>query len=145
MTLLLMLNRCVSTASWCRHIRLSAFTCSCHQQGPVGKRPALFVYNRAAGCYWLNSGLACSQQLQAAFCFAGWLMAQALCNRAMLGVPLAPLLCCKLLSGSSFEVGEQQLPKMFNCTSALQHVHANKCRDLWLNPHDPHGFNCPLN
>jgi hypothetical protein len=42
--------------------------------------------------------------LRQAYWLLGWVAGQALANRAVLGVPLAPLLWHKLLEGREFEV-----------------------------------------
>ncbi|KAG2446496.1 hypothetical protein HYH02_008487 [Chlamydomonas schloesseri] len=66
-----------------------------------GSRPALWVFNRTAGAYWYNTGLAESPELKGAYAFAGWLMGQSLLNRAPLGLPLPPVLFRGLLEGAA--------------------------------------------
>lgn len=63
----------------------------------------LFVYNGSAACYWYNTSLLPSDQTQQQYQTAGWLAAQALHNRTVLGVPLAPLLWQKVLEGDQFQ------------------------------------------
>lgn len=60
-------------------------------------QPALFLYLRGVGTWWLNTMLSCSLQLQAAYWAVGWLLAQALVNRCTVGLQLAPLLFHRLL------------------------------------------------
>jgi hypothetical protein len=56
-------------------------------------QPALLVYLRGSGTWWLNSTHpTCSRELQQAYWCTGWLMAQTLTNRCTLGLPVAPLL-----------------------------------------------------
>ncbi|KAG2433893.1 hypothetical protein HXX76_008246 [Chlamydomonas incerta] len=66
-----------------------------------GSRPALWVFNRTAGAYWYNTGLAESPELKGAYAFAGWLMGQSLLNRAPLGLPLPAVLFRGLLEGGT--------------------------------------------
>lgn len=55
-------------------------------------QPALLVYIKGSGTWWLNASLQCSPELQCAYWSAGWLMAQSITNRCTLGIPIAPLL-----------------------------------------------------
>ena len=71
-----------------------------------GLQDALFVYARAAACYWytkLHAGIA-AQRL---FYMAGWLAGQALHNRTTLGIRFAPLLWQKVLEGSAFQASQK--------------------------------------
>jgi hypothetical protein len=71
---------------------------------PPQGRPPLLIYHKPCEAYWLNAGLVPSPQLRQAFWLLGWVAGQAPANRAVLGVPLAPLLWHKLLGGNEFEV-----------------------------------------
>ena len=64
---------------------------------------ALFVYNPSAACYWYNTKLLASEDRQQQYEVAGWLAGQALHNRTVLGVGLAPLLWQKVLQGDQFQ------------------------------------------
>jgi hypothetical protein len=59
---------------------------------PTALRPALWVFNRTAGYFWYNTSLAESEELRAAYAFAGWLLGQGLYNRSPLGLRLPPVL-----------------------------------------------------
>jgi hypothetical protein len=62
-------------------------------------QPALLVYLRGSGTWWLNSAVQTpSPELRQAYWAMGWLMAQAVTNRCTLGLPVAPLLFHLLLS-----------------------------------------------
>lgn len=63
---------------------------------------SLMTFNRAAGCLWMNEMLTESRTNRARVRYLGWLLAQAVCNRASLGVPLAEVLFTKLIESSSF-------------------------------------------
>lgn len=65
------------------------------------------MWHKPAEAYWINAGLAPSPSLRQAYWLLGWVAGQALANRAVLGVPLAPLLWHKLLEGREFEVREK--------------------------------------
>jgi hypothetical protein len=66
----------------------------------------LFIFNRGSGSFWFNSSLVTKRsELQIAYWLVGWLMGQALHNRAQLGQPFAVLLFRRLLLGDAFEVG----------------------------------------
>ncbi|KAG1679492.1 hypothetical protein FOA52_011091 [Chlamydomonas sp. UWO 241] len=69
------------------------------QQQQQGSKQELFVFNRAAGCFWYNSHLGTSDDARAAYRFAGWLIASSLLNKAPLGIKLAAPLCEQLLIG----------------------------------------------
>lgn len=69
----------------------------------------LMRFNRAAGMLWLNEQLSESRTNRARVRYLGWLLAQAVCNRASLGVPLPELLFLKLIHGESFEPTIEQL------------------------------------
>ena len=64
---------------------------------------ALFVYNRAAGCYWYNTKLQAGAAVRQLYYVAGWLAGQALHNRTTLGIKLAALLWQKVLEGNNFK------------------------------------------
>lgn len=71
---------------------------------PAGGLTApLFVYNSSAAGYWYNTRLLPSKQAQQQYQTAGWLAGQALHNRTVLGVRLAPLLWQKVLEGDQFQ------------------------------------------
>lgn len=61
------------------------------------QQPALFVHIRAAGTWWYNTVLQQTPQLGAAYWATGWLLGQAIINRSLVGVQLAPLLFHMLL------------------------------------------------
>lgn len=64
---------------------------------------ALFVYNNSAACYWYNTRLPLTGRIQQQYQAAGWLAGQALHNRALLGIPVAPLVWQKVLAGKQFQ------------------------------------------
>lgn len=66
-------------------------------------QPALLVYLKASGKWWLNGALQCSHTLQLAYWTMGWLMAQTLTNRCTLGLPVAPVLFGLLLMTHDME------------------------------------------
>jgi hypothetical protein len=70
------------------HFVLLLFVCL----HPSLLQPALLVYIKGSGTWWLNATLQCSPELQCAYWSAGWLMAQSITNRCTLGIPIAPLL-----------------------------------------------------
>ena len=70
----------------------------------------LFVYNETAACYWYNTKLAASADLQQQYRVSGWLAGQVLHNRTVLEIRLAPLLWQKVLEGDSFQASNLPLP-----------------------------------
>lgn len=66
-------------------------------------------FNRSAGMLWLNEQLSESRANRARVRYLGWLLAQAVCNRTSLGVPLPELLFLKLITGESFNPTIEQL------------------------------------
>ena len=70
---------------------------------------ALFVYNDSAACYFYNTRVPPSVHVQQQYQIAGWLAGQALHNRAVLGIRLAPLMWQKILDGEEFQVNERAL------------------------------------
>ena len=69
----------------------------------------LFVQVRATGHFWLNPQLEEAGDAKRALWFAGWLMAQALPNRAALGLRLSPALFEKLVAGPGFLVRAERV------------------------------------
>lgn len=85
---------CQSCAGW--HALHLSYVCACSGCKP---QPALLVYLRGPGTWWLNSAIQTpSRELQQAYWTMGFLMAQAVTNRCTLGLPVAPLLFHLLLS-----------------------------------------------
>jgi len=76
---------------------------SLKQEGSSTMGP-LFVQLRFSGVLWFNTQLVSTDASAQAYFFAGWLIAQAIPNRAVLGVPLSPVLFDKLLDGKEFKV-----------------------------------------
>jgi hypothetical protein len=70
---------------------------------------------RSTGTLWINSRLPESGAARRAYWFAGWLMAQALPNRAALGVQLSPALFGKLVDGPAFKVRAPEVANSFGC------------------------------
>lgn len=71
---------------------------------PQAQAQALFVYHRPSGAYLYNAALQPGPAAAQQYRYVGWLLAQALANRAPLGCALAPLLLQKLLQADLFVV-----------------------------------------
>ena len=68
---------------------------------------ALFVQLQSTGEAWFNAQLERSPGAARGYWFAGWLLAQALPNRAVLGLRLAPAVFEKLLGGAGYTVSRK--------------------------------------
>ena len=73
-----------------------------HGSAELGHR-ALLPYQSGARRHWFDTSRTRTTEDERLLRFAGWLMAQAVCNRAPLDVPLPLLLFAKLLAGGGFE------------------------------------------
>lgn len=62
------------------------------RQGAAQSWQPPFVYKRSAGEHWLNVMLQETPDNRCLLWTTGWLMAQAICNRSTLGIPLPKLL-----------------------------------------------------
>ena len=71
---------------------------------------ALFVYNKAAGCYWYNTKLQAGSVVKQLYHVAGWLAGQALHNRTTLGIKLAALLWQKVLESTNYKASPSLYP-----------------------------------
>lgn len=64
--------------------------------------PAVLIYNRSAGCFWLNDMVKESPEARAAYALLGLLIGLAISNSSRLGVSLPQVLFTKLLKADQF-------------------------------------------
>ncbi len=84
---------------------------------------ALFVQQQSTGRYFINPQLGRTDAALRAYWFSGWLLAQALPNRAVFGWPLAPVLFEKLLAAEDFKPSLETLQQHDpDAAAALQQV-----------------------